>query len=62
MHTFQFWRYLRVSPGEHTYLPISRRRLEFSRCKSLEINFFLYYKNKARGDIFEEIGISDKFC
>ena len=23
---------------------------------------FLYYKNKARGDIFEEKGISEQLC
>ena len=23
---------------------------------------FLYYKNKVRGDIFEEKGISEQFC
>ena len=23
---------------------------------------FLYYKSKARGDIFEEKGISEQFC
>ena len=32
----------------------------FSRLKLLEINMFLYYKNKATGDIFEENGISEQ--
>ena len=62
MHIFQFSRYLREVPGEHTFLPISRRRLEFSQCKSLEIRIFLCYKNKARGDIFKEKNISKQLC
>ena len=33
----------------------------FSRLKLLEINMFLYYKNKATGDIFEENGIREQF-
>ena len=61
MHKFQFCRYLREAPGEQTYLPISQRRLEFSRRKFSENRMFLYYKNKARGDIFEEKSISEKF-
>ena len=54
MHKFQFCRYLKEAPGEQTYLPNSQRRLEFSRWKLSEIRMFLYYKSKAKGDIFEE--------
>ena len=61
MHLFQFCRYLREAPGERTYLPISRRRQEFSPLKSLEIRMFFYYKNMGRGDIFDEKVISEKF-
>ena len=55
MHRSQFCRYIREAPGEHTCLPISRSVFR-------EIRMFLYYKNKARGDIFEEKSISEKFC
>ena len=61
-HKFQFCRYLREAPGEHTYLPISQGKQEFFRWKLSEIRMFLYCKNKARGDIFETKSISEKFC
>ena len=61
MHTFQFYRYLSEALGEYTYLPIFQRKLEFSRWKLSEIRLFLYYNNKARGDIFKEKSISEKF-
>ena len=48
MHTFQFSRYLRVAPGEHTYLP---KKTATFPVKLLEIRMFLYYKNKAIGEI-----------
>ena len=59
MHTSQSCRYLRETPGEHT---TSQRRTEFSRRKLSEIRMFLNYKDKARGDIFEEKCISKKYC
>ena len=62
MHTPQFCRYLREAPVEHTYLLISQRRLKFFRRKLSEMRMFLYYNNKARGDIFEEKCIEEKFC
>ena len=40
----------------------AQKILEFFWWKSLEIRMLLHYKNKARGNIFEENGISDKFC
>ena len=46
--------YLRETPGEWTYLPTFRRRLEFSWWKLLQIWIFLYYKSKARGDTQEK--------
>ena len=54
MHTFQFCPNLREAPGENTHLSISQRRLEFSRLKLSEIRMCLYYKNKAKGGIFDE--------
>ena len=54
MHIFQFCRHLRVAPGENTFLP---KKTGISPVKLLEIRMFLYYKNKARGDIFEVKGI-----
>ena len=50
-----------ISYGLPESTHISRRRLIF-RYKLLEIRIFLYYKNKAREDIFEEKGISEQFC
>ena len=44
MHTFQFCRYLRMAPGEHTYLPKKAEIFPVNR-------MFLYFKNKARGDL-----------
>ena len=49
-----------ISYGLPESTHISRRRL-ISRYKLLEIRIFLYYKNKAREDIFEEKGISEQF-
>ena len=48
-------RYLWEAPGEHTYLP---KKSGIFPVKSWEIRMSLYYENKARGDIFEERGIS----
>ena len=45
--------------GENTFLP---KKTGISPVKLLEIRMFLYYKNKARGDIFEVKGISKQFC
>ena len=59
MHIFQFCRHLRVAPGENTFLP---KKTGIFPVKLLEIRMFLYYKNKARGDIFEVKGISKQFC
>ena len=50
-----------ISYGLPESTHISRRRL-ISRYKLLEIRIFLYYKNKAREDIFEEKGIREQFC
>ena len=50
-----------ISYGLPESTHISRRR-SISRYKLLEIRIFLYYKNKARDDIFEEKGISEQFC
>ena len=55
-------------PPEST--DISRRRLEFSRQKFLEIRMFLHCENKkflhcenkTKGDIFDEKDISQQFC
>ena len=42
---------------------ISQKRLKFYPQHLLEIRMFWYYKNKVRGDIFEEKkGISEQFC
>ena len=62
MHTFQFCRYLQEAPGEHTYLSIFQKRLYFPQWKLSEIRKFIHYKNKARGNIFEEKSVSEKFC
>ena len=62
MHTIQFCRYLREALGEQTYVLISQKGLKFSQWKLSEIRIFLYYKNKASGDIFEEKSISEQFC
>ena len=59
MHTFQFYRYLREALGKHTYLPIFQRRLEFPGENYQKLGCF--YNNKARGDIFKEKSISEKF-
>ena len=58
MQTFQFCRYIREAPGEQTYLP---KKIGIFPVKILEIRMLLYYKNKAREDIFEEKGISEQF-
>ena len=58
MRTFQFCRYLRVAPGEHTYLP---KKTGIFPVKLLEIRMFLHYKNKTREDILEEKSISKQF-
>ena len=41
-----------ISPEENWNFPV----------KLVEIRMLLFYKNKARGDIFEEKGISEQFC
>ena len=51
MHTFQFCRYLRGAPAEPKDLPIPQK----VRC-------FCITKIRLKGDIFEEKGISEKFC
>ena len=59
MHIYQLCRYLRVAPGVHTYL---RKKTGIFPVKIDRNYMFLYYKNKARGDIFEDKGISEQFC
>ena len=57
MHTIQFCQYLREVPGEHTYLAKKTGIFPGKNCKKNSL--FLYYKNKATGDIFEQKGISE---
>ena len=58
MNTFQFCRYLREATGERTYLPKMTRIFPAKIVRNQDV---LYYKNKARGDIFEEKDISEPF-
>ena len=57
MHTIQFCQYLREVPGEHTYL--AKKTGIFPGKNYKKNSLFLYYKNKATGDIFEQKGISE---
>ena len=53
---------LPISPrGSRRAHIFSEEDWNFSRLKLLEISMFLYYKNKATRDTFEENGISEKF-
>ena len=58
MHTFQFCRYLRKTPGEHTYLP---RKTGIFPIKIVS-NCFCITKIRLGEISLRKKGISEQFC
>ena len=59
MQISQFCRYLSETSGDHTYLLKKTGIFPVKIVRNYDI---LYYKNKAKWDVFEEKGISGQFC